>query len=351
MIRVALVGIGNCAAALVQGVTYYRRQPDSPGQITPIVCGLKTSDIEFVAAFDVDSNKVGRLLRDAIFSGRNNTLKFASEIESADCVVSSAPLLDGFGPSLAAKVTVVSSSSETVDCILQRAKPDVLVNYLPVGADLATRYWAEACLRNRIAFVNAIPSFIASNPDFEGRFREAGIPVAGDDVKSQIGATLLHRSLVRMFAMRGGVIDNTFQLNFGGNTDFQNMLEDGRLTNKLKSKVGSVASEFDSVNVDMHISPSGYIPHLKDQKLAYVNVSGTVFGGAPVEIECRIKVWDSPNSAGVIADVIRFAYAARLRGEGGAIPVCDFYFKSPPRQARDEDAWATVTSVAEQKLP
>lgn len=350
MIRVALVGIGNCASALVQGVTYYRRQPDMPGIITPIIHGLRISDIEFVAAFDIDSTKVGLPLREAIFAGRNNTLRFAHEIESADCLVEPAPALDGFGPKLTAKTSLSTAPTEDMDAILKRARPDVLVNYLPVGADIASKYWAETCIRNKIAFVNAIPSFVASDPDFERRFREAGVPIAGDDVKSQIGATLLHRSLVRMFAMRGGQIDSTFQLNFGGNTDFENMLEDRRLDSKLKSKLSSVRSEFDSSTTDMHISPSGYISHLQDQKLAYVNVVGHAFGGAPIEIECRIKVWDSPNSAGVIADVIRFAFSSLQRGEGGAIPVCDFYFKSPPSQSRDEDAWGAVTSSAARPL-
>jgi myo-inositol-1-phosphate synthase len=337
VIRVVLVGIGNCASALVQGVAYYSHSPDAPGLIIRDVCGYRPSDIEFVAAFDVDQEKVGHQLDRAIFSGRNNTLRFFKP--NTDCVVSAGPVLDGTGSSYRDAIRVVEGSLDSVDETLRKSKADVLINYLPVGSDSATKFWAERCLVHKIGFVNAIPSFVVSDPEWAKKFTEGGIPCAGDDVKSQIGATILHRALVQLFESRGGSIRDTYQLNFGGNMDFFNMLEVGRIESKKISKAYAVQSEGPALTKDQfHISPTGFVKFLGDQKIAYINVSGSVFGGAQIEIECKVKVHDSPNSAGVVIDVVRFVAAARRRGIAGPIEVCPFYFKRPPNNEHDYNA-------------
>lgn len=338
MIKVAIVGVGNCASALVQGVHYYRHTSTTDGLIISEIFGLAVQDIEFVAAFDVDKLKVGHPIEKAIFEGKNNTLQFFVPTSST-CRVSAAPRFDGIGQIYEGQLSLATTSEADARRTLAAANPDVLVNFLPVGSDEATRYWATVCLEMGIGFVNAIPSFIVSDPHWASRFSAAGVPCMGDDVKSQIGATIVHRTLVRIFQARGGTLDNTYQLNFGGNMDFLNMLEDKRITSKRISKTNSVVSQITQDRpVDIHISPTDYVEYLRDNKIAYINLKGKAFGGAPIEIETKMSVWDSPNSAGVVVDAIRFVAGARRERIGGPLPVCDFYFKSPPEQQGDAEA-------------
>lgn len=351
MINVALIGIGNCASSLVQGVQYYTDTPEAPGLILRDVCGFTASDIEFVAAFDADRSKVGKTLDAAILAGRNNTLGLVEAVRGPLCPVHPAPVFDGIGEIYGRYVEQTATEGD-VDAVLESTKPDVLVNYLPVGSDHATRFWADRAIHHGIAFVNAIPSFIVSDPEWAERFRQAGVPCAGDDVKSQIGATIIHRMLAHLFATRGGVIDTTYQLNFGGNMDFMNMLEGGRIETKKKSKMSSVVHEVPDIAAEnIHISPTGYVEFLKDQKIAYINVTGRAFGGAPLEIECKLKVWDSPNSAGVVIDLIRFTAAAARLGMGGPIPVCPYYFKSPSTNLPDDVAEQVAREFAGHTIP
>jgi len=337
MIRTALVGVGNCASALVQGVEYYRTNDTSQGLIIPEILGFKVSDIEFVASFDVDPQKVGQPLGKAILSGQNNTLPLSDSVETT-CMVYAAPVFDTIGLAYRAEFEPVAASEQDTRAILAESKPDVLVNYLPVGSDEATQYWAQICLDLKIGFINAIPSFVVSDSSWNSRFIKAGVPCAGDDVKSQIGATIIHRALVETFSRRGGKLTDTYQLNFGGNMDFKNMIEGERLTSKRISKVNSVLAAITDSSLrpdQIHISPTDYVSYLKDNKIAYVNIRGTGFAGAPIEIETKLSVWDSPNSAAVVVDVIRFIAGAKATGTGGALPICDFYFKSPPQQEND----------------
>jgi len=342
MIKVALVGIGNCASALVQGVSYYRQNSDAPGLIIKEVCGFTPSDIEFTSAFDVDSSKVGFSLDKAIFSGKNNTIKISDNIENASCIVAPAPVFDGAGRSYREKIDLIEPdeySEYNVNKILSSSKPDVLVNYLPVGSEQATQFWAKKCIEYNIGFINAIPSFIVSDPKWAKQFSDSKTPCVGDDVKSQVGATIIHRALVHLFSSRGAKVDSTYQLNFGGNMDFYNMLEDGRLISKKKSKLSSVRHEIPNIEENMiHISPTDYIQFLEDQKIAYINIIGRGFAGTPMEVECKLKVWDSPNSAGVVIDLIRFVAAAKIAGHFGPLPICPFYFKSPPYNLTDVEA-------------
>ena len=338
MIKVALVGVGNCGSSLVQGVQYYRESGTTEGLIIPSIFGFAVQDIDFVAAFDVDSTKVGIPLEEAIFKGKNNTLSF-KEPKATGCVVSPAPRFDGIGEIYEQQMFLATGSDADVTRILKDSEAEILVNFLPVGSDEATKYWATKCLDLGIGMVNAIPSFIVSNPEWAAKFTEAGVPCMGDDVKSQIGATIVHRALVRLCQARGGTLDNTYQLNFGGNMDFLNMLEGERLTSKRLSKTNSVASQFSQANPpDVHISPSDYVEYLRDNKIAYINIKGKGFAGAPIEIETKMSVWDSPNSAAVVVDAIRFVAGAKREGIGGPLPVCDFYFKSPPEQHTDAEA-------------
>lgn len=338
MIRVAIVGVGNCASSLVQGVEYYRNNDVTEGLIIPEIFGYRPKDIEFVAAFDVDADKVGRPLGTAIFAGQNLTKRLVDDVPDG-CAVTAAPRFDGIGDAYSRRIELEEGTVAAVRAALDRSAPDLLVNYLPVGSEKGTGFWAELCLERGIGFLNAIPSFIVSDPVWEARFRKAGVPCAGDDVKSQVGATLVHRLLAYAFASRGAVIENTYQLNFGGNMDFFNMLEGSRLTSKRKSKVTAVASEMPNFEQHrVHISPTDYIEFLGDNKIAYINLKGRAFAGVPIEIEVKLSVWDSPNSAGVIMDVIRFMKGALDEKRGGALPVCDFYFKSPPHAQPDYKA-------------
>jgi myo-inositol-1-phosphate synthase len=350
-IRVAIAGVGNCASALVQGIEYYRSA--EPGETVPglmhvVLGGYHVGDVEVVAAFDVDATKVGLDLSKAISAGHNNTIRFA-EVGELGVTVSRGPTLDGLGKYY--RLEVDESPAEPVDVseVLRRTNADVLVGYLPVGSEEAQRHYATACLEAGVAFVNAIPVFIASDPEWARRFTEAGVPIIGDDIKSQVGATIVHRLLARLFEDRGMALDRTYQLNVGGNMDFKNMLERDRLESKRISKTQSVTSQLQHGirDDDVHIGPSDHISWLADRKWAYIRLEGRNFGDVPLNIELKLEVWDSPNSAGVIIDAVRCAKIALERQIGGPLLGPSAYFmKSPPEQYRDEEARELVERFA-----
>src|SRR5579862_7484230 len=313
-IRVAIAGVGNCASSLVQGVHYYRDADPAesvPGLMHVSLGGYHVSDVEFVAAFDVDAAKVGLDLGKAIFAGQNNTIRFAA-VGELGITVQRGPTLDGLGKYY--RQTIEESPLEAVDvaAALRRARADVLISYLPVGSDDAQKYYAQACLDAKVGFVNAIPVFIASDPVWAQKFTDAGVPIVGDDIKSQVGATIVHRILARLFEDRGMVLLRTYQLNFGGNMDFMNMLERKRLQSKKISKTQSVTSQIphEMEKAAVHIGPSDHVPWLDDRKMAYVRLEGRAFGDVPLNLEYKLEVWDSPNSAGIIIDAIRAAKIA-----------------------------------------
>jgi myo-inositol-1-phosphate synthase len=342
-VRVAIAGVGNCASSLVQGVEYYRDadpNEEVPGLMHVVLGGYHVGDVEFVAAFDVDAEKVGVDLGKAISAGPNNTIKFA-EVGELGVQVQRGPTHDGLGEFY--REIVEESPAEPVDVAqaLRDAKADVLVSYLPVGSEDAQRYYAQACLDAGVGFVNAIPVFIASDPEWATKFANAGVPIVGDDIKSQVGATIVHRILTRLFEDRGVELDQTYQLNFGGNMDFKNMLERKRLKSKKISKTQSVTSQMDTpVEAEhVHIGPSDHVPWLDDRKWAYIRLEGRNFGDVPLNVELKLEVWDSPNSAGVIIDAVRCAKVAKDRGIGGPLLGPSAYFmKSPPVQYTDEEA-------------
>jgi myo-inositol-1-phosphate synthase len=341
-VRVAVVGVGNCASSLVQGIEFYRHTSDGrpPGLMHTRLGGYHVGDIEFVAAFDVARNKVGRDLARAIFCEPNNTEQFA-QVPDTGVTVRRGPTLDGIGKYL--RGVVEPSDEEPVDvaAMLRTARTDVLVSYLPVGSDQATRWYAEQALTARCAFVNCIPSFIASDQKWQARFEAKGLPLIGDDIKSQVGATIVHRVLANLFRERGVRVDRTYQLNFGGNTDFMNMLERERLTSKKISKTRAVTSQLAETlpDADVHVGPSDHVPWLTDRKWAYIRLEGTTFGNVPLNCEVKLEVWDSPNSAGVVIDAVRCAKLALDRGIGGALVGPSSYFmKSPPVQYTDDEA-------------
>ncbi len=342
-VRVAVVGVGNCAASLVQGVHYYRdATPESrvPGLMHVQFGPHHVGDVEFVAAFDVDAKKVGHDLADAILASENNTMKIC-DVEPTGVTVRRGPTYDGLGSYY--RDTIEESTEDAVDVVatLKAAKADVLVSYLPVGSEEAGEFYARCALDAGVAFVNALPVFIASNPEWAARFTEAGVPIVGDDIKSQVGATITHRVLSKLFDDRGVVLDRTYQLNFGGNMDFMNMLERQRLQSKKVSKTQSVTSQVphDLNDDSVHIGPSDHVPWLDDRKWAYIRLEGRAFGDAPVNMEYKLEVWDSPNSAGIIIDAIRAAKIAKDRGIGGPMLSASSYFmKSPPEQYSDSEA-------------
>jgi myo-inositol-1-phosphate synthase len=350
-VRLAIAGVGNCASSLVQGITYYKDA--DPSEVVPGLMHVKlgdyhVGDVELVAAFDVDATKVGIDLGKAISAGQNNTIKFA-EPGFLDVVVQRGPTLDGFGEFYTQECE--ESPAEPVDVAqaLRDAKADVLVSYLPVGSEEAQKHYAQACLDAGVGFVNAIPVFIASNPEWAQKFTDAGIPIVGDDIKSQVGATIVHRTLARLFEDRGTTIDHTYQLNFGGNMDFMNMLERKRLKSKKISKTQSVTSQIDQgiTDRDVHIGPSDHVPWLEDRKWAFIRLEGRNFGDVPLTVELKLEVHDSPNSAGVIIDAVRCAKIAMDRGIGGPLHGPSAYFmKSPPVQYRDEEAHRMVEAYA-----
>ena len=342
-IRVAIVGVGNCASSLVQGVEFYRDAPVDqmiPGLMHATLGGYHISDIRFVAAFDVDATKVGQDLSKAIAGGQNNTITFA-DVSHLDVTVQRGPTLDGIGSYLADLVEESAIPEVDVAEEFRKARVDVVVSYLPVGSQKATEFYAEQALAAGCAFVNCIPVFIARTPEWAERFRAAGVPIVGDDIKSQVGATILHRTLVNLFQDRGVKVDRTYQLNFGGNTDFLNMLERSRLVSKKESKTKAVTSQLQTRTSveDVHIGPSDHVPWLTDRKWAHIRLEGTAFGDTPLNAEVKLEVWDSPNSAGVVIDALRCAKLGLDRGMSGPLYEASAYFmKSPPQQMRDEQA-------------
>ncbi len=345
-IRVAIAGVGNCASSLVQGVEYYRHADPSetvPGLMHVRLGGYHVGDVEFVAAFDVDAAKVGLDLGKAIFSGQNNTIRFAP-VGEVGVTVQRGPTMDGLGKYY--RQTIEESPAEPVDVteVLRRTGADVLVSYLPVGSEQAQKHYAQCAIDAQVAFVNAIPVFIASDPVWAQKFTDAGVPIIGDDIKSQVGATIVHRILARLFEDRGMVLDRTYQLNVGGNMDFKNMLERERLESKKISKTQSVTSQIDNgiAADDVHIGPSDHVPWLEDRKWAYIRLEGRNFGDVPLNVELKLEVWDSPNSAGVIIDAVRCAKLAKDRGIGGPlIGPSSYFMKSPPEQFHDDVAHQT----------
>ena len=350
-IRVAIAGVGNCASSLVQGVTYYRDADPTeavPGLMHVVLGGYHVRDVEFVAAFDVDATKVGTDLGKAIHAGQNNTIRFA-QVDDLGVAVQRGPTLDGLGKYY--RQTIEESPAQPVDVVkvLRHSKADVLVSYLPVGSEEAQKHYAACALEAGVAFVNAIPVFIASDPAWAARFEEAGVPIVGDDIKSQVGATIVHRILARLFEDRGMVLDRTYQLNVGGNMDFKNMLERERLESKKISKTQAVTSQIDNgiAADDVHIGPSDHVAWLEDRKWAYIRLEGRNFGDVPLNVELKLEVWDSPNSAGVIIDAVRCAKIARDRGIGGPLIGPSAYFmKSPPVQFHDDEAHRMVEAFA-----
>jgi len=346
-IRVAIVGVGNCASSLVQGVEYYKDAPVDtavPGLMHVQFGPYHVRDVEFVAAFDVDDKKVGKDLAEAINSSENNTIRIA-EVPTTGVTVQRGPTLDGLGKYY--RLTIDESAASPVDVVaaLRSAEVDVLVSYLPVGSEEADKFYASCALEAGVAFVNALPVFIASDPEWAARFEEAGVPIIGDDIKSQVGATITHRVLARLFEERGVVLDRTYQLNVGGNMDFKNMLERERLESKKVSKTQAVTSnlshELGARNV--HIGPSDYVQWLDDRKWAYVRLEGRAFGDVPLNLEYKLEVWDSPNSAGIIIDAIRAAKIALDRGIGGPLVSASSYLmKSPPVQREDTEGRARL---------
>ncbi|HEX6568366.1 MAG TPA: inositol-3-phosphate synthase [Acidimicrobiales bacterium] len=346
-IRLAIAGVGNCASSLVQGIEYYRDADpgeDVPGLMHVDLGGYHVRDVEVVAAFDVDADKVGVDVGKAIHAGPNNTVRFA-DVPDLGVTVLRAPTLDGFGEFYTQEREESPAEAIDVAQALRDAQADVLVSYLTVGSELAQKYYAQACLDTGVAFVNAIPVFIASDPEWAARFTEAGVPIVGDDIKSQVGATIVHRTLARLFEDRGTTIDHTYQLNFGGNMDFMNMLERKRLTSKKKSKTQSVTSQIEAGISDsaVHIGPSDHVPWLQDRKWAFIRLEGRNFGDVPLTVELKLEVHDSPNSAGVIIDAVRCAKLAQDRGLGGPVdPACQYFMKSPPTQVHDDVARDTL---------
>ncbi|ODS38332.1 MAG: inositol-3-phosphate synthase [Candidatus Altiarchaeales archaeon WOR_SM1_86-2] len=340
-----MVGVGNCASSLIQGVEYYKgvdgKSPLVPGLMHNVIADYKISDIEFVSAFDVDSKKVGNDLSEAIFSEPNCTIKF-SDVPDLGVGVMKGPVLDGVGETTKDKFTV-DPKQKPVDVtrVLKKTDTQILIGYLPVGSEEAVKYYARCCLDAGVGFINAIPVFIASNPEWAKKFEDRGIPVIGDDIKSQVGATIVHRMLTKLFVDRGVKLDHTYQLNVGGNTDFLNMLERNRLKSKKISKTQSVQSQLPAPMApeDIHIGPSDYVPWLNDKKLCFIRMEGRKFGDVPVNIELRLDVEDSPNSAGVMIDAVRCAKLALDRKISGALTSPSSYFmKSPPIQYPDSVA-------------
>ena len=342
-VRVAIIGVGNCASSLVQGVQYYREAPDDafiPGLMHARLGGYHVRDIEFSAAFDIDERKVGRDLSEAIWEAPNNTVKFA-QVPHLEVPVQRGMTHDGLGTYLSQMIKKAPGSTADIANILRETKTDVVVNYLPVGSEMATKWYVEQILDAGCAFVNCIPVFIAREAYWRRRFEDRGLPVVGDDVKSQVGATIVHRVLTRLFMDRGVRLDRTSQLNFGGNTDFYNMLERERLTSKKISKTDAVRSQLahELPAEAVHIGPSDYVPWLQDRKWAHIRLEGRGFGDQPINVELKLEVWDSPNSAGVVIDAIRSCKVALDRGVKGALRAPSAYLmKSPPEQWPDDVA-------------
>jgi myo-inositol-1-phosphate synthase len=357
-IKIAIAGIGNCASSLIQGIYYYKNKKNIPGILHDKIGNYKIGDMEIVSAFDIDERKIGRDLSEAIFQKPNNTKIFFNEIPKLRVKVLRGPTLDGLPNHMREfpeEIRFKESKQKPVNVveILKKTKPDVLINYLPVGSEEATKYYANACLEAGVSFINAIPVFICSKEEYSKKFKEKGLVCLGDDVKAQIGATITHRVLTNLFEKRGVKLKRTYQLNFGGNTDFLNMLERNRLESKKISKTESVQSQLknhlDKENI--HIGPSDFIPWLKDNKICQIRMEGEQFGGTPVEIDLKLSVEDSPNSAGVMIDAIRCAKLALDRGLSGYLEeISAFAFKHPRKQFTDDETFQKMENFIKGKL-
>ena len=358
-INVAIIGVGNCASSLVQGVNYYRKVKEGesvPGLMHINLGGYHINHINFVAAFDIDKNKVGKDLAEAIYTKPNNTFKFC-DVPSTGVKVTRGMTHDGLGKYLSQIITKSSGATADIVGILKETKTDIVVNFLPVGSEEATKWYIEQVLAAGCGFINCIPVFIAREPYWYKRFADAGLPIIGDDIKSQVGATITHRVLTRLFHDRGVKLERTYQLNFGGNTDFYNMLERERLESKKISKTNAVTSQLD-YEIDkenIYVGPSDYVPWLADRKFCYIKMEGRTFGDVPLNLELKMEVWDSPNSAGVVIDAIRCGKLAMDRGLSGTIVAPSSYFmKSPPIQYSDDEAHRRVENYItgkEQQTP
>ncbi|KPL85979.1 MULTISPECIES: inositol-3-phosphate synthase [Herpetosiphon] len=342
-IRVAIIGVGNCASSLVQGIEFYKNANENdriPGLMHVNLGGYHVSDIEFTAGFDINITKVGKDLSEAIFAEPNNTYKF-SEVPHLNVPVYRGMTHDGLGKYLSQVIEKAPGSTADIVKILRDTKTDVVISYLPVGSEMATKWYVEQILEAGCAFINCVPVFIASQEYWRKRFEEKNLPIIGDDIKSQVGATIVHRVLTNLFEQRGVHLDRTYQLNFGGNTDFYNMLERERLESKKISKTNAVTSQlpYGLPDQNVHVGPSDYVPWLTDRKWCYIRMEGTTFGNVPLNAEVKLEVWDSPNSAGVVLDAIRCAKLALDRGVGGALYAPSSYFmKTPPEQYTDDEA-------------
>ena len=351
-VRVAIVGVGNCASSLVQGVQYYKDADENvtvPGLMHVRLGPYHVRDVKFVAAFDVDAKKVGFDLSEAIFASENNTIKIA-DVPPTNVTVQRGPTLDGIGKYYAETIEISDTEPADVVKALKDAKVDVMVSYLPVGSEQADKFYAQCAIDAQVAFVNALPVFIASDPVWAKKFTDAGVPIVGDDIKSQVGATITHRVMAKLFEDRGVQLDRTMQLNVGGNMDFLNMLERERLESKKISKTQAVTSNLqrEFKTKDVHIGPSDHVGWLDDRKWAYVRLEGRAFGDVPLNLEYKLEVWDSPNSAGVIIDAVRAAKIAKDRGIGGPVEAASAYLmKSPPKQLPDDVARAQLEDFIE----
>src|SRR5512132_2464946 len=352
-VRVAIIGVGNCASSLVQGVQFYKDAEDDtrvPGIMHTRLGGYHIRDIEFTLGIDINATKVGKDLCQAIFAEPNNTYKFAN-VPNLNAPVVRGMTHDGLGKYLQEMITKAPGPTADIVKLLKDTKTDVVVNFLPVGSEMATKWYVEQAIEAGCAFVNGIPVFIASSEYWGKRFRDAGLPILGDDIKSQVGATIVHRVLTSLFVDRGVRIDRTYQLNFGGNTDFLNMLERERLESKKISKTGAVTSmiPYDLGADNVHVGPSDYVPWLTDRKWAYIRMEGTTFGDVPLNIEVKLEVWDSPNSAGIVIDAVRMAKLALNKGISGALEGPSSYLmKSPPKQIVDDEAFEAAEKFIKQ---
>ncbi|MFH1002839.1 MAG: inositol-3-phosphate synthase [Chloroflexota bacterium] len=355
-INVAIIGVGNCASSLVQGVHYYRQAKEDefvPGLMHVNLGGYHISDINFVAAFDIDKNKVGKSLEKAIFTKPNNTFKFC-EVPATGVKVMRGMTHDGLGKYLSQIIEKAPGSTVDVVKVLKETQADLVINYLPVGSEEATKWYIEQVLQAGCAFINCIPVFICREKYWQQRFTEAGLPIIGDDIKSQVGATITHRVLTRLFRDRGVKLEHTYQLNFGGNTDFLNMLERERLESKKISKTNSVTSqlEYDIGKDNIYVGPSDYVPWLQDRKFCYIKMEGRTFGDVPLNLELKMEVWDSPNSAGVVIDAIRCIKLALDRGlKGPLVGPASYFMKSPPVQYTDAEAHQLVAEFIAANQP
>ncbi|MDB5080537.1 MAG: Myo-inositol-phosphate synthase [Chloroflexi bacterium] len=354
-VRVAIIGVGNCASSLVQGVEFYKNAKDEdsvPGLMNVTIGGYHISDIEFSAAFDINVTKVGKDLSEAIWAEPNNTIKF-SDVPFLNVPVYRGMTHDGLGKYLSEIITKAPGTTANITQVLKDTKTDVVINYLPVGSEMATKWYVEQILEAGCAFVNCIPVFIGREEYWQRRFLDKGLPVIGDDIKSQVGATITHRMLTRLFEERGVKLERTYQLNFGGNTDFYNMLERSRLESKKISKTNAVTSQLDNTKIEeknVHVGPSDYVPWLEDRKWCHIRMEGTTFGNVPLMAELKLEVWDSPNSAGVVIDAVRCAKLALDRGLAGTIAGPSAYFmKSPPVQYHDDVARKMVQDFIDGK--